>query len=346
MDQTQHGPGEDTPSETAKAPINNSSETIPDPDEDDLDDLDGKLGELRSLTTLTSLIDLLDEFSTAKQPETQNDTSSLHSNQLRDQKSDLNGPDDPSADFSKQLQEQMAALMGNVDDSPEMKRELQAMMEELMLAGEEDGAAAPSKESKTAVPSNVERPFQATIQETIERLQASEEHASAAAISEESDDILAQMLKEMQNANLEGAGDEEDFSTMLMGMMEQLTNKDILMEPMKELHDMFPEWMARNKSLVKADDLKRYEEQQRLVGEIVGKFNDKTYSDSNPDDRRYIVTRMQQVCHWTTFITMIKLIKCVADAGGRQSTSRSCRRYECYTRSFRGVELRMRSAIK
>lgn len=272
------------------------------------------------MTTLTSPIDLLDEFSTAKRPGTQNDTPSLHSNQLRDQKSDLNVLDDASADFSKQLQEQMAALMGNVDDSPEMKRELQAMMEELMSAGEENGVDAPPKESNTVVPSNVEKPFQATIQEAIERLQASEEHASAAAASEDSDEILAQMLKEMQSANLEGTADEEDFSTMLMGMMEQLTNKDILMEPMKELHDMFPEWMARNKSKVKADDLKRYEEQQRLVGEIVGKFNDKTYSDSNPDDRRYIVTRMQQVCHWTSFIAMVKMIKCVADASRRQST--------------------------
>jgi len=33
---------------------------------------------------------------------------------------------------------------------------------------------------------------------------------------------------------------------MLLGMMEQLTNKDILYEPMKELDDKFPDWMEKN----------------------------------------------------------------------------------------------------
>lgn len=48
MDQTQQESGEDIPVKTAKVSINKSSETIPDPDEDDLDDLDGKIGELKT----------------------------------------------------------------------------------------------------------------------------------------------------------------------------------------------------------------------------------------------------------------------------------------------------------
>jgi len=57
---------------------------------------------------------------------------------------------------------------------------------------------------------------------------------------------------------------------MLLGMMEQLTNKDILYEPMKELNDKFPAWMVEHRDKVPEADLKRYEEQQRLVKEIVG----------------------------------------------------------------------------
>jgi peroxin-19 len=82
---------------------------------------------------------------------------------------------------------------------------------------------------------------------------------------------------------------------MLMGMMDQLTNKEILYEPMKELNDKFPEWMVNNRAKTPAEELKRYEEQQQLVKEIVLKFEEPSYADSNTADREYIVDRMQKV---------------------------------------------------
>ncbi|KAL8724244.1 MAG: hypothetical protein Q9181_006913 [Wetmoreana brouardii] len=78
-------------------------------------------------------------------------------------------------------------------------------------------------------------------------------------------------------------------------MMENLTNKDILYDPMKELNDKFPSWMSEHKAGVKVDDLIRYQKQQRLVAEIIGKFEESTYSDDHADDRQYIVERMQEM---------------------------------------------------
>jgi peroxin-19 len=129
----------------------------------------------------------------------------------------------------------------------------------------------------------------------MERMQESGEQASAAAASSDGDDILAQMLKEMESGGFGGDGNEEDFSKILMGMMEQLTNKEILYEPMKELNDKFPQWMADNRENVPKDDLKRYEEQHTLVKEITARFERDGYSDSNAQDREYIVERMQKV---------------------------------------------------
>ncbi len=99
----------------------------------------------------------------------------------------------------------------------------------------------------------------------------------------------------MESSGLGGEGGEEGFSKMLMGMMEQLTNKEILYEPMKELNDKFPGWLEKNRDQTPVDDLKRYEEQQVLVKEIVAKFDEPTFSDSNAKDREYIVDRMQKV---------------------------------------------------
>ena len=144
--------------------------------------------------------------------------------------------------------------------------------------------------------------FQDTIRRTMERMQNSGDQATAAAASGSADDFMSELLKQMSSGDMGGEGGEEEFSKMLMGMMEQLTNKEILYEPMKELNDKFPEWLAKNRDSTSADDLKRYEEQKVLVSEIVAKFETPTYADSNAGDREYIVERMQKVSEsllWT-----------------------------------------------
>ena len=237
---------------------------------------------------LTSL-DMLDEFSATKL-DSKKDAPTA-SGPGRPEAQTVESAADPTPDeFNKQLQEQMAALMGEIDESPEMRQQMEEMMRDLGGGAESSTAAA----GPSAVP---EESFQETIRKTMERMQASGDQAAAAVASDEGDDILAQMLKEMQSGGLDGAGSEEDLSKMLMGMMEQLTNKDILYEPMKELHDKFPVWMSKNRTSAEPDDLLRYEEQQRLVGEIVGRFEKKGYSDDNVADREYIVERMQKVSY-------------------------------------------------
>lgn len=225
-------------------------------------------------------------------------------------------PSGPIADgitddeFAKQLQAGMAELMGELETSPDMQSQLTQMLKELGGVAALDTAAGPS----TAGPSSAKEPsrregprkpesssnapdesFQETIKKTMERMQNSGDQATAAAASDNTDDILAQMMKAMESGGLDGEGGEEEFSKMLLGMMEQLTNKEILYEPMKELNDKFPGWMEQNAATVDAADLKRYKEQQVYVSEIVKRFETKTYKDENVADRDYIVERMQKV---------------------------------------------------
>lgn len=214
-------------------------------------------------------------------------------------------PAEPSPeDFAAQLQKEMSSLMGEIDESPEMRQQLEAMMKELGVDG--DGAPGPATAAAAGVAGSKAKAaagddaFQETIRKTMERMQASGEQASAAATAETSEeDMLAQLLKEMaaggEGGGGGGEGGEEDFSKMLLGMMEQLTNKEILYEPMKDLEVKFPGWMEKNRETVGKEDLARYEEQQRVVGEIVGRFEREGYSDDNAEDREFIVERMQKV---------------------------------------------------
>ncbi|KAL8833692.1 MAG: hypothetical protein Q9170_004137 [Blastenia crenularia] len=257
---------------------------VSDPDEDDLDDLD----------------ELLDDFSSSNQ--TANKHSAPLDSCVQDgipiSQSGLESPNANFSDFNTQLQEQMAALMGNEEESAEMQNEIQAMLQE--LGGAAESAPEPNHPdlggSEAVPPAPTDKSFQEAILKTMERMQASGDKANAAAAADQdSDDILARMLKEMQGDGQNSMGGEEDFSRMLMTMMQQLTNKDILYDPMKELDDKFPLWLSKNRGVVEADDLIRYEKQQRLVAEIVGKFQESTYSDSNVKDREYIVERMQEM---------------------------------------------------
>jgi peroxin-19 len=221
-------------------------------------------------------------------------------------------------EFAKQLQAGMAELLGELESSPEMRAQFESMMKELDGAAASGETASPSSgPPPSAGPSKpstskdkaaaaggkdaAEESFQAKIQQTMERMRVSGDNATAAAENSGSDDFIAEMIKAMQGTGLDGEAGEEDFSKMILGMMEQLTNKEILYEPMKELDDKFQPWLEKNEGKIGQEDLKRYREQQIYVREIVGKFEEKTYSDENAADREYIVERMQKVCFEVLF---------------------------------------------
>lgn len=178
--------------------------------------------------------------------------------------------------------------------------------------GTDDAPPAPNAKAGSAPqPTAEDASFQETIRKTMERMQASGDQATAAAASGAGDDFMSEMFKQMSSGgmgDLGGEGSEEEFSKMLMGMMEQLTNKEILYEPMKELDQKFPEWLKKNRDKTAKEDLERYEEQQSVVREIVAKFEEKTYSDSNTADREFIVDRMQKVCWHQRSVSFIMIM--------------------------------------
>ncbi|KAI0885730.1 Pex19-domain-containing protein [Annulohypoxylon maeteangense] len=277
----------------------------PDPDEDDLDDLDDFLDEFSSVnldakkpvaasgpgrpTTNSSA-----PAPASAAPAAASAAAALETDNPLEDLEDLS-----EEEFQKRLQAGMAELMSGLNDSPDMQAQFENIFKGLGEGTAEGSGNAPESTSqpskKGAEDLSQDASFQETIRRTMERMQESGDQATAAAAAEGSeDDFIAEMLKAMKDLPSEG-GNEEDFSKMLMGMMEQLTNKEILYEPMKELNDKFPAWMEKNKETLPKDDLKRYQDQQVLVSEMVSKFEESTYADSNVADREYIVDRMQKM---------------------------------------------------
>ncbi|KAL6158895.1 Peroxisome chaperone and import receptor [Exserohilum turcicum] len=294
-------PAKATPTATTPAAAAPPPEVASDPEEDDLSDLDDVLDEFAN-TKLDAKAPTASSIAAAY-PKSGNVPSSSGPGRPPEDVSPAELMLDDQEEFQKQLQKEMEQLLGQGDFQKQFEDIMKEMSAELGGANPLDaagpagpkaeGAAATSSEKETAA--KAEKNFQETIKKTMERMQSSSDTATSAAASSAQDDILAQMLASMESGGFGGEGGDEDFSKVLMGMMEQLTNKDILYEPMKELDDKFPKWMEENKEKVDKDDLKRYEEQQTLVREIVGRFERKGYSDDNAQDREYIVERMQKM---------------------------------------------------
>ncbi|KAL4918536.1 Pex19 protein family-domain-containing protein [Aspergillus aurantiobrunneus] len=137
--------------------------------------------------------------------------------------------------------------------------------------------------------------FNDAIQRTINRMKESGDKATAAASEENTDDLIAQLLKAMEAGGDGSGSDEGDLSKIFMGMMEQLSNKDMLYEPMKELDTKFGPWIRENKGKGKVPepDMERYEKQAELVGQIVKKFEEPGYTDEDAKSREYVWEKMQ-----------------------------------------------------
>ncbi|PLB36122.1 putative peroxisomal membrane protein receptor Pex19 [Aspergillus candidus] len=191
----------------------------------------------------------------------------------------------PPGDFIKQLLADVMAENGS--DAPAAP------------ANANTSSAAPASPAAANGDSGANAPenFNDAISRTINRMKESGDKATAAASEDDiSDDLVAQLLKAVE-AGAAGAGDDGDLTKMFMGMMEQLSNKEMLYEPMKELHGKFGPWITANKGKGKIsdEDMARYEDQARIVAQIVGKFEEEGFTDEDPKCREFVWEKMQEM---------------------------------------------------
>ncbi|KAL2868235.1 putative peroxisomal membrane protein receptor Pex19 [Aspergillus lucknowensis] len=193
--------------------------------------------------------------------------------------------------FTKQLEE------SGIPPGDFLKQLLaDVMAEETDGKGNGPSAPAPASTATAAAADTGAAPesFNDAIQRTINRMKESGDKATAAASEDNADDLVAQLLKAIE-AGSDGAGDDGDLSKIFMGMMEQLSNKDMLYEPMKELDTKFGPWIKENKGKgkVSGPDMERYETQAALVSQIVAKFEEPGYTDEDRKCREYVWEKMQ-----------------------------------------------------
>ncbi|KAI0051537.1 Pex19 protein [Auriscalpium vulgare] len=184
---------------------------------------------------------------------------------------------------------------GAKDKEEEKKREdtFKAAWEAMLVDGMDglvdlDGFNGKASASNDA--ESVEDAFQKSVRQAMERLKASEDTLQADASAGQEDE-LEKLLASLG----EGGGDDDALHGILEGMMGQLMSKDVLYEPLKELNEKFPEYLATNATKLPADDLARYKAQQASVSKIIVLFDDPSYSDSDATKGAEIVNLMSEM---------------------------------------------------
>ncbi|KAI8973111.1 Pex19 protein family-domain-containing protein [Trametes punicea] len=134
-------------------------------------------------------------------------------------------------------------------------------------------------------------PFQDSIKKMMEKLKESDRKADeATAKGDGLEDIFSRLT-----GDLESTESEEELKGLLENMMSQLMSKEVLYEPLKELHDKFPSYLEENASKLSEEDKKRYSSQSAVVAQIVATFEDPSYTDDDPQKGLKIVELMQEM---------------------------------------------------
>jgi len=157
--------------------------------------------------------------------------------------------------------------------------------------------------------------FQDAVQATMAKLKQSNDSATSKSTSDASnplgslglggDSDLTQILEALTKAGGED-GEMPDLSQLLTQMMEDLMNKEILYEPLKDLHQrvrartshQFPSYLSSPAAQALEDTQRqRYVEQQAIMGEIIAVFETPGYTDTDTASRKRIsdlVSKLQE----------------------------------------------------
>ncbi|OAV89505.1 hypothetical protein PTTG_08813 [Puccinia triticina 1-1 BBBD Race 1] len=259
--------------------------------------------------------DLLDKFkspSEAKQEEGSHKKDKSAGSTKPDDAEEADWPgQEISDDFARDLAEGMEALLAGMkdEDGGEFKKHLEALVSvdgglngasDLLdaLNQKESSSNQSSSSNPAEQPETETKNFQEAIQETMEKLKQSHDSAKAKSAPSEDENISALFEKMMSGEN--GLPDENQLQTILQSFMEELMSKEIMYEPLKDMSRLFPDWLNENRSKLSPEDLKRYETQSKIIGQVIEKFEDPSWDAEEKAGGEKFISRQKEVIELLT----------------------------------------------
>lgn len=236
-----------------------------------------------------------------------------------------------SETFSRELQKCMESLMRELGSASlsesaegenrpegelgkdETERMFKAAWEAMLVEGMDGTVQSTSNDTKepSSAPMTGTEPdgggpsntFQDQIRQAMDKLRESESNLQAgnsnpdplADATPESLEALLATFNDLGLGESEGPEDEAELTGLLDNMMNQLMTKDVLYEPLKELEEAYPQYLANPTAPITDDDRQKYDLQLACVRKILAVFSGADYSDSNPTMKASITDLMNEL---------------------------------------------------
>ncbi|ORZ39751.1 Pex19 protein family-domain-containing protein [Catenaria anguillulae PL171] len=202
--------------------------------------------------------------------------------------------------FARELSAGMEQLMSNLgnDEDPAMRAAMEEMVKAFSgtpLPNAPTASAAPgvaASSSSGAASQPTAGSFQDRIRQTMSKLEESDATASstAGAGAEDMDSLMAEMMRQMESLT-----ESPEFDSVLEGMMESLMAKDILHEPLRDLTDRYPAYLAENKDKLPADEYDRYTKQLTLMKQVITIYEENEGSGEDADQSKKVIQLMTEI---------------------------------------------------
>ncbi|ESW97863.1 hypothetical protein KL918_003247 [Ogataea parapolymorpha] len=171
---------------------------------------------------------------------------------------------------------------------PDLSKNLGSFLDD--IGKQNSGSSSPQPATKNN--------FQDVISETINRLKESGEQVDKSIKEEDgNDELITSLLKSLDlNLDLKGLdgqnGGVEDVGNLLVEMLEKLSSKNVLYEPLNDLYQKFPAWLE-NPENQQDENYSKYQQQYAVIKEIISTFDLPDHEDKKNKD--IINTKLEEL---------------------------------------------------
>ncbi|XP_062849762.1 peroxisomal biogenesis factor 19 [Trichomycterus rosablanca] len=137
--------------------------------------------------------------------------------------------------------------------------------------------------------------FASCLKDTLSGLAKNTDNLQASGLA--GDDLVKTLEGLGLDENGEGSGEDGNILPIMHSIMQNLLSKDVLYPSLKEITEKYPEWLDNNRASLSVEDVQRYEQQQRIMGEICKQFERDVDSESSFENIMELMQKLQDLGH-------------------------------------------------
>jgi peroxin-19 len=196
----------------------------------------------------------------------------------------MEGMNDPR--FGDTLQSTLRSLSKTNEGNQNVEDLFNSINERFDMSEQQQTKFMPDGPEDTEGIKNADREVATTLQ-MLANAQKGMQGFGAAKMEETGETMMEDMMSQFQSL-----GDKEDYHDVVDGVMRQLLSKDLMYEPVKQICEKFPEWLAMHKKNLTQNEYEAYGKQYQTFQKLLATY------DIEPDNFERMMELMFDMQHY------------------------------------------------